>query len=253
MKNLKSVIKSNHLNTCNFHNYTKMDYLVLLFILSKIQRYDEFGKIHIMDKSQPVKITAQEFADAFSIDIDNCYTVLRVSITSIQSKPVQFRDLFETDTQWTLITEASFYKAGYAVIYFNEKIWHHITNLVQNFTKYKLSSISKLETLPSIRLFELLIQFKKSGYLIDTLENIKFSLGKETYSEYKIFKRDVLKPAIEELNLKHKRLNVQMVEKRENRRVSQIEFKFTPDTPKAKLITQTEFNIQQQDLLSNNT
>ena len=248
--NKKAVVKSNQLNACQFRQYTKMDYLFFLFLMTKIQRYDEFGNVSLIDSPEPIKITAKEFADTFSLDLNNSYEVLKIAITSLQTKIIQFRDLFSTDTQWTLITESSFYKDGYAVIHFNDKIWHHIANLAQNFTKYKLSNISKLNTLPAIRLFELLIQFKNSGYLVETLDNIKFSLSKETYSEYKIFKRDVLAPAIEELNTKHKKLNVIMVEKRENRKVSKLEFTFTPTAERNRAI-----NIKQTatvDLLSLN-
>jgi plasmid replication initiation protein len=236
MEHQKSIAKSNKLNMCNFKNYTKMDYLFFLFLLSKVKRYDEFGNLIANAQVTKITITAQEFAETFSIDISNAYEVLKVSTLSLQSKPIQFRDLFETDTNWTLITESSFYKSGYAEIYFNAKIWHHVANLAEKFTRYKLTSISKLDTLPAIRLFELLIQWKKSGEYIDTLENIKFSLDKESYSEYKIFKRDVLIPAITELNLKNKRLNVQFIEKKESRKVSEIQFIFNPNPKKPKPI-----------------
>lgn len=243
----KSIIKSNHLNICSFQEYTKMDYLVFLFLLSKVNRFDDYGSLLSVNKPEPIKITAKEFAEVFSIDIDNSYKALKVAITSLQKKIIQFRDLFETDTQYTLITESSFYKSGYAEIHFNERIWYHIANLATNFTKYKLSSISKLETLPAIRLFELIIQFKKSGVMINTLDNIKFSLNKETISEYKIFKRDVLKPAIEELNDKHKKLNVALVEHRENRKVARLEFTFTPEN--SKELKQQPAETDNKDLL----
>lgn len=227
MKNNVSIAKSNRLNTSNFRNYTKMDYLVFLFLLSKIQRFNEVGEpLHNLELAS-VTITAQEFAEAFSLDINNSYTALRFAITSLQTKIIQFRDLFATDTQWTLITESSFYKDGFVTIHFNEKIWHHVANLAANFTKYKLEHVAELNTLPAIRLFELLIQFNHSGYFVDSLANFKFSLDKESYKEYKIFKRDILTPAIDELNAKH-RLNIQLTEHREKRKVSKIEINFIP-------------------------
>ncbi len=230
---------------CNFQKYTKMDYLVFLFLLSKIQHRDEFGNLTVRFNDS-IQITADEFATLFSIDISNSYKALRLAITSLQTKLIQFRDLFDTDTQYTLITKSSFYKTGRAVINFNPEILHHIANLANNFTQYKIANIAKLDTLPAIRLFELLIQFKKSGVMFDTLENVKFSLSKDTITEYKIFKRDVLKPAIEELNTKHKQLNVVLVEHKENKQVARLEFTFTPTATKTRQTVITTPNQNQE-------
>ena len=81
----------------------------------------------------------------------------------------------------------------------NKDIEQHIFSLRKEYTSYELSSIYKLNTTSSIRLYEILNQFAFIGKAEFTFENLKNYLGC-TYPTFKEFKRSLLIPAMTQIN-----------------------------------------------------
>lgn len=81
----------------------------------------------------------------------------------------------------------------------NKDIEQHIFSLRKEYTSYELSSIYKLNTTSSIRLYEILNQFAFIGKAEFTLENLMHYLGHND-ADYKYFNKFFLKPSIEQIN-----------------------------------------------------
>ena len=158
----------------------------------------------------------------------NPYRDLKRGAQELTSKSVTFRSskhkyktLNLTDSVCYLPSE------GRLVLTFGYSISHHLLGLIDQFTQYDLLSIRKLNSIYSIRLFELLSQYRSTGFRVETLDNIRFSLNVK-YVKYGDLKRFVIQKAVDELNAKsHLKITFEPVKK--GRAVSAIKFFFSED------------------------
>jgi plasmid replication initiation protein len=83
----------------------------------------------------------------------------------------------------------------------SDRIVKYISQLRSRFTTYKLRNIANLQSSHAIRLYELLMMFNSTGERIIYLDDFKSALGiADRYPEFKVLNRDVIKPAVKELN-----------------------------------------------------
>ncbi|WP_203249837.1 replication initiation protein [Cysteiniphilum marinum] len=90
------------------------------------------------------------------------------------------------------------------VMQLNDKIRSCILQLSSHFTRYKVACILHLNSTYSIRIYELLMQYKKIGsrvFEVDTLRNL-LGIKNDTYTKWYDFKRRVLDQARKELEEK---------------------------------------------------
>lgn len=154
-------------------------------------------------KTTPLSFTisASDFKDSYP-DSENPYRDLKRGAKELSSKVVTFRSktanyktLNLTDSVEYLETE------GRLILTFGYSISHHLLNLVSQFTQFDLLSVRKLSSIYSIRLFELLAQYRGTGFKVETLDNLRFSLCVK-YERYADLKRFVIQKAVDELNAK---------------------------------------------------
>jgi plasmid replication initiation protein len=92
---------------------------------------------------------------------------------------------------------------GMVTVRFSKELIEHITEVYENFTRYKIENIAKLNSQYSIRLYELLVSWLSAGQtpLIE-LEDFRnqLGLGSMEYGRIQHFKERVLLPAIEQIN-----------------------------------------------------
>ena len=78
-----------------------------------------------------------------------------------------------------------------------------LAGMLEQFTKIDLLSISKLKSIYSIRLYEIISQFGSTGYRVISLDDFRFSMDcLERYKENKELIKFVVKPALKEINQK---------------------------------------------------
>lgn len=112
------------------------------------------------------------------------------------------------------------------IIDINERLIPYITELKKHFTSYYLDKIKDLNSIYSVRLYEMLIQFKSTNILKITVDDYRERLNLEhKYPEFKSLKNRTISPAIEEINKKTD-LNVQLREIKNGRKVETLEFTF---------------------------
>lgn len=100
------------------------------------------------------------------------------------------------------------------------------------FTAYKLLEIAKLKTFHTVRLFELLMQFKHTGQLVIFLDEFREAIGVvDKYPNYYNLKRRIIDPALADIN-ENTELNVvfkcDRTEKTRGRKIEKIGFNFNP-------------------------
>ena len=90
---------------------------------------------------------------------------------------------------------------GMVELKFTPSVMPFLTPLLEQFTQVNLLSVSRLKSVHSIRLYELISQYKSTGYRVMTIEDFRIAMDVETkYKGTNILVEKVLKPALEELN-----------------------------------------------------
>ena len=86
---------------------------------------------------------------------------------------------------------------------FVEELEPYLFELKRCFTSYHLDKISAVKSSYSIRLYELLMQFKSTGEFYITLDELKKAFGvSDKYPTFASFKQRVLNPALKDLKIK---------------------------------------------------
>ncbi|MGV2580591.1 UNVERIFIED_CONTAM: RepB family plasmid replication initiator protein, partial [Neisseria gonorrhoeae] len=103
-----------------------------------------------------------------------------------------------------LIHKRSYFKKeGRFYIEFHDELIPYISELHDNYTKYKLINIGALGSTHAIRLYELCSQYRDTGWRQTSVEDIKSWLSiSDKYPLFKDFKKRVLTPSINEINAK---------------------------------------------------
>ena len=106
----------------------------------------------------------------------------------------------------------------------------YLVHLKGNFSAYLLSNIPKLSSKYSIRLYELLHQYRKIGRRVFEIEDLQKKLGSE-YDKYSHFKSRVLDTSKADLET-NTDLAFDYEEMKDGKRVTRIEFFIFPNQPK---------------------
>lgn len=132
----------------------------------------------------------------------------------------------EVEINWT---DSCTYKEkqGYVEITFGYTISTFLAGMVEQFTKYDLATVSKLNSFYAIRIYELCAQFKSTGYRKISLEELRHILQvKDSYKLVADFRKWVIEAACKEISKKTDfQLTYQTV--KEGRSIKHIEFFFT--------------------------
>ena len=90
---------------------------------------------------------------------------------------------------------------GMVELKFTPSVMPFLTPLLEQFTQVNLLSVSRLKSVHSIRLYELMSQYKSTGYRVMTVEDFRIAMDSEIkYPTTKLLIQKVLKPAVEEIN-----------------------------------------------------
>jgi plasmid replication initiation protein len=194
MNNL-SVAKSNNLIDASYKLNVQAQKLVLACL----------GKIDSRPDATPQKevtLTASEFSELMGIDIKNAHRELYKAADALfKSSIILHEGDDEIELYWIQEKAKKLKGEGAIRIVWSDRILRYICQLKSRFTTYKLRNIASLQSGHSIRLYELLMKFNATGERVIYLDDFKSALGiSDKYPEFKVLNRDVIKPAIEELN-----------------------------------------------------
>lgn len=193
MKNNFSVSKSNNLIEASY-NLSVQSQKLVLSCLGKLDSRKDIPK--------EVTLTASEFSDLMGIDIKNAHRELYKAADALfKSTITLYENNEEIELYWIQEKAKKIEGEGAVRLIWSDRILRYICQLRSRFTTYKLRNIANLQSSHSIRLYELLMQFNKTGERIIYLDDFRKILGiSKKYQEFKVLNRDVIKPSIKELN-----------------------------------------------------
>ena len=196
MNHLSKITKHNHLVQASY-KLSLTGQRVFLLLLSKINPHQKLEDYY--------EVTAEEVAKIYNVSPKVAYRDLKNGLDEWYNADIRLND-FELKilTRRRIVDEAKYhYGEAKASVSFPEKLRPFLCEMHDKYTQYRIGQVSNLKSTYSIRLFELMIQFKSTGDRIITLKNLRdwFRIEKK-YIRYADLNKWVIKPAITELNAK---------------------------------------------------
>ncbi|EBH2659681.1 replication initiation protein [Salmonella enterica] len=201
------------------------------FLLVCISRLKSGEAAPSPDEQKTMIITATEFHDAFpDMGRQHAEAKLREAIDRLWDRSVIIRDENKREEFRWVQYRAQYLKGEAKVeITFSDAIMPYLTQLKGQFTRVVVKNVSSLSSTYSIRIYELLQQFRSTGDRTISLDDFRSILDlDEKYADFKILNRALIKPAIAELNEKSD-LTVTVETVKNGRKVIALRFRFKED------------------------
>ena len=223
------IYKSQSLNKANFGDFTLTDYQVFLHLVSKVGGVDRFGKYLQAEQLERVHtLSAKEFSDLFNADLSNSYKLLRKACKKLMKTSILIEQADVKAVKEINICAEATYKPyeGEIEIKFTDSIMPYLAQVTKRFTLYNLKEISNFGSLYTTRLYELLQDFKTTGWMLVSIEQLRqyFAVGDKLKS-YKDFKIRTFAHACEEINDNYD-MNLTFEEIKTGRKIVAIKFLF---------------------------
>ena len=221
--------KNKNLNNANFGNFTHNDYQVFLHLVSKLGGVDEEGRYLQPDQLKRDHIlTAKEFSEVFNADIHNSYRILNKACRKLMKTDLTLARNKSAELWQINICSMAKYnkKEGFVSIQFTDSIMPYLSQVREKFILYNLKEIANFNSLYTTRLYELIQEFKDTGYIIKSIDKLReiFAVG-NSFKLYSDFKRRTFDHACQEINENY-RMNLGYEEIKEGRKVVAVKFVF---------------------------
>ena len=214
------IVKGNNLIEASYR-LTLTEIRLVLKMVSTIKKDDT--------DLTPYKFSVSDLLDEFSMHSGD-YKEIKKATSGLLSKVMSIEDLDRKRTlQINFISSAEYYEGqGIVELSFDPKLKPYLLQLRKNFTSFHLSTIKKLKSPYTIRIYELAKQFKKAGQRQLTVDDLKKKLGipPNQYQRYGHFKQRILLPALKDIN-QHTELSVTIEESTFGRKIDKILFRIT--------------------------
>lgn len=224
-------------NALNSSSYTLSlpEKRLLMLAIANLDRETESGMIQLL---------ASDYADFYSLNRAGTYRTLKNATEKLWTRTL----VTEDGTKYRWIITSKYNEGGAIELEFHPKLKPHLLQLKNNFTQYFLHRAADFKLMYSWRLFELLIQFKSTGFLTIELDDFKKSLDipKAYNRDFGKIREKVIEPAIKEIREKDG-LAVKWEAIKTGRKVTSLKFTF-PVEPQTALPLDKPKKYTKEDL-----
>lgn len=188
------VVKSNSLIEASM-KFTANEYKLITYLAGKIKKDDR--------EFRTFEISIQELNKyCFGIEGTKTYNYMKNQYArALSKKDITIKKgAGSIIYNWFTVVDTSV--RGTLSICFSTELKDFLMQTENNFTSYRLSNILNLKTFYSIRLYELLKQYKKIGKREISLEDLRFILGldKDQYKISRDFRKFIIEKSINYIN-----------------------------------------------------
>ncbi|MCL6992868.1 replication initiation protein, partial [Escherichia coli] len=167
------------------------------FLLLCISRLNSGTDVASPELQKTMTITAAEYFDSFpDMGRKNAEVQLQEAIDRLWDRSIILKDDEKREEFRWIQYRAQYARGeGKAQITFSDAVMPYLTQLKGQFTRVVIKNISNLSRSYSIRIYEILQQFRSTGERIIALDDFKSSLmldGK--YKDFKTLNRDLIQP-----------------------------------------------------------
>lgn len=190
----------------------------------------------MLDPCPLVRITAAEYAETFGLDMDTAYDQLKEGGKNLYNRSISFYEpafkrgkevLKLTQMRW--VGQATYHDGeGWIELGFWHLVVPHLMGLKRQFTSYQLQQATRLRSVYTWKLLELLMRFSDTGWAEYTIEDFQASMDatESQIANFGKLRTQIIEPAIKELTTKDKWL-IDYQPIKAGRRVKAIRFDFS--------------------------
>ena len=239
------VVEANDLITKARHELTARELKIMDFVISKIQPKDQYFSL--------VKTSMYELTKVLNLKRNGKnYSDLAKTLNTLRKKDVVIYDKERkrvTQTGW--LSQSSYEENGQVELLISNELAPYLLGLKSNYTQYLLIDTVKLKSKYAILLYKLMRECDKSNgekiaILHGSPEEFKEWLGAPKSYSYNSLKNQVLKKAIEEINLKIDDMDLEIYQRKRGRTVVEVEIHnnctHSPSEFNSELITRNWLN-----------
>lgn len=159
-----------------------------------------------LQTNKPLKIHAKRYAEAFDVQIDTAYKILAEAGKTLRSRYFKFINYRENEVETNWVQQVEYVKKEARIeMIFTVAVVDEITRLSSHFTQYDLEFIATLNSIYSVRLYELIVKWlsvKQTDVFDYEILRGQLGIGVNEYQRMTDFKKRVLDLAINEINEK---------------------------------------------------
>lgn len=188
-----------------------------------------------LSAEKPLTIHSKRYAEAFGVQAKNAYTNIKQAEDTLFKRQFSFIDTDGKPVKSRWVQDVKYLdEKGAIELCFTRHVVAGISRIdgaIDFFTKYLLSNTVKFKSVYSVRLYELLAQWKNADmHKIPVFELQKFreqlGVGDSEYTRMHDFKKRVLDYAVNEINT-HSDLTVSYEQVKKGRVISGFRFKIS--------------------------
>lgn len=227
---LPLVYKSNALIEASYR-LTVYEQRILLGCIAQVRRDEP------LTDQQLYTVTAQQVADMAGVGLKTAYRHLKEASERLFDRRVTLHEAPNGGggakvrlTRW--VQEVVYQEdQGTVALRFSQPMVPYLSQLTEQFTRYALTDVARMDSAHAIRLYELLCQWRDAGQREVEIGWLReaFQLG-DKYPAIKDFKKRVLEPAINQVN-ELSPMWVKWSQRKTGRRVSHLTFTFGEKAP----------------------
>ena len=202
----------------------------------------------LIDAKGVLQIRAKSYQEQFKVEKNTSYDALKSATSGLFDAHFEYEDIHEKTgklarhvIRW--VQKISYIDdAGMVELQFTDAVIPLITRLSRQYTEYELKQVSELQSEYSIRLYELMMQWKAVGKTnkisVDDLRR-KLGVEPEQYKKMNNFKARVLDHAINQIN-KYTDIQAEYDQHKDGRVIAGFTFKFKVKKSKEKNTSKVE-------------
>jgi plasmid replication initiation protein len=194
-------------------------------LLLGIQKIDP-TTLPLTEKPASFTVTASEYANIFP-DGQNPWRALKRAAKRLRTRYVKFHVKTGIEREINWVDSIDYLSCDSSVtVHFSYSMHTRLAGMLEQFTQFSIHEIKRIRTMYGIRLFELLSQFKATGYLVITVKDYRFALDcVNKYRTIAELKRNTLIPALKDLE-RNANLQIQVTDLKEKRKITHFQFIF---------------------------
>lgn len=212
-----------------------------LILLATVEARRSGKGINALD---PLTIHASSYMEQFGVSRQTAYQALKDACKDLFARQFCYQEhsakgnVTQKTSRW--VSEIGYTEEEATVqLIFAPVVVPFITRLEEQFTSYELTQVASLASKYSIRLYELLMQWKNVGKMKISLEDLRAKLGLEQddYTVMGDFKRSVLDLSVKQIN-EHTDIKVDYEQHKKGRSIAGFTFRMKQKEKKLPAATE---------------
>lgn len=150
-----------------------------------------------------ISVSAVDYAEIYNVPLRHAYQQMKSAADELYDRDLKTYDGKGLERKRWVDRAMYLEGEGRVELNFTTHVIPYLTMLAKKVTSYDLRRVACLDSSHSIRLFEMLMQFKSTGWAYYTIDVLRTSLGlSEAYSRFNNLRQRVIDPSVAELRAK---------------------------------------------------